>query len=677
MMSDRSKPSGPGVVYIRTSDDSQDASSQRKSCQDYLDLHGLRAEWEVDAGFARWDADKRPAWQRIIANAKRYKWVLVAAFDRAACKDHWEFSHYVHLLRKAGCELWDASGTLLSDPGVMQTVMASISSARSNDDIKSRAEKACRGGILRATQGRFQGGTVPWGFDAVAQDALGTERWRAVRVGPKAYVREYPDGRRTPCAALPRHDRDEVVVLAPTRDARQIEWIRTAFRLYATTHHSVNAVARILNEIGADCVAGKHYGTRLAETLRNPLYLRGSTTYGKRSKAKVVQIMGASSPLAPIGDVGETKTRVRAPEHHVHGPARGEPIIDESTFATVRAKLIRVKKTGRQPKSSTLFLSGLLRCSCGARLAGWKGGPYQPAAYMCDTKRRLGPHSPCRGGRITHAVAEGLIARWLEQSEERAAAVLAFEQAGGDTPQLRDRVRAAWGKGNEYLALLAMMASAVEAETGIPASDDEGRDAYDLRGEYRGMMGRKREGLARRIGEGEERLRCLARSLAVMKSEAAIRAVEQEIQAEQDTIDAARAEMEPLDERAEEALADLRRVKASLAEVREAMAGGTARRHEALRLVLAGMVVHWSYTQHGRQQRCHIEKVIFEPVSGQPETVGTGPSFRGECAAPPPSSMPASACPGGSGRSTRASGPCNPSCSPVSPGRGSRPCTAT
>jgi DNA invertase Pin-like site-specific DNA recombinase len=65
--------SGVGATYIRVSTDHQDTERQRAAVQAFEQAHGVtiaKQHWFKDEGWARDEADQRPAFQRLMKLAE-------------------------------------------------------------------------------------------------------------------------------------------------------------------------------------------------------------------------------------------------------------------------------------------------------------------------------------------------------------------------------------------------------------------------------------------------------------------------------------------------------------------------------------------------------------------------------------------------------------------------------
>ena len=122
---------GPGATYIRVSTDQQDTERQYNSVGSFekrFEVSIPKENWFEDEGWARDQADRRPAFQRLMKQAElgRIKWIIVDQLDRFGTKDAYQLVHYLYRLRECGCRLYDCSGKEWTSADVATIITAVV-----------------------------------------------------------------------------------------------------------------------------------------------------------------------------------------------------------------------------------------------------------------------------------------------------------------------------------------------------------------------------------------------------------------------------------------------------------------------------------------------------------------------------------------------------------------------
>jgi DNA invertase Pin-like site-specific DNA recombinase len=267
------------AVYVRISSDHQDRASQRTAIRNYLTQNSIEVpkdNWHEDTG-SRIDADRRPAFQRLIAavEAGHVKKIIVLALDRFGTADVFEQIFYLRKLHLAGCELLSVTEANLGNlarPDMATTLMTTVASARSTDELQARSRRDIQGKVIGAKRGYSPGGLPAFGYDWLCVDSQGREKWRLFYVGfsgkkldesnqqvfdkknrPLSLlhrVRIWPDGRREDVIGDKEVGRDtgEKLILAPTPRRGRLQsnsprWARSRPRRRARSTRSTSAAS--------------------------------------------------------------------------------------------------------------------------------------------------------------------------------------------------------------------------------------------------------------------------------------------------------------------------------------------------------------------------------------------------------------------------------------------------
>src|SRR5688572_1474095 len=105
------KPAGIGAAYIRVSRKMQITERQRSAISEWAERHGVKAAHTFEDKESRDRSEKRADFQRLLTDVKagQIQWVVVEDLDRFGVKNAYELLHYIHELRKNGCQLWSVA----------------------------------------------------------------------------------------------------------------------------------------------------------------------------------------------------------------------------------------------------------------------------------------------------------------------------------------------------------------------------------------------------------------------------------------------------------------------------------------------------------------------------------------------------------------------------------------
>lgn len=302
--------SGYGYIRVSTHDQEElSPDSQERLLRDYARANGIVLEYIYsDAGISGRKADKRPAFQEMIANAKSKEHpvdvLLVWKFSRFA-RNQEESIVYKSLLKKAGVEVISVSEPLADGPfgSLIERIiewMDEYYSIRLSGEVK-------RGMLENATRGKHQT-IAPFGY--------------RMKDG-ELYVQ--PD---------------------------EAEYVRLLFHKYYYDHIGFLPLARWLNSLGIKTIRGNIWENRTVKyILQNPVY-KGYTRWnvGKQNMRK--------GPAITSPDMICVK-------------GSHEPIIDEELFDKVQERLASQYIMPKAKTAAYKhWLGNLVKCSsCGASLS--------------------------------------------------------------------------------------------------------------------------------------------------------------------------------------------------------------------------------------------------------------------------------------------------------------------
>lgn len=297
--------SGYGYIRVSTHDQEElSPDSQERLLREYARANGILLEYIfVDAGISGRKAEKRPAFQEMIAKAKSKEHpvdvLLVWKFSRFA-RNQEESIVYKSLLKKAGVDVISVSEPLADGPfgSLIERIiewMDEYYSIRLSGEVK-------RGMIENATRGNYQT-VAPFGY---------------------------------------RNGKDHLEICP-----EEAEYVRLIFRKFHEENMGYSPIAKLLNTLGVKSRRGGAWENRTVKyVLQNPVY-KGYVRWnvGKENLRK-----GLS---------------VSAPEM-IYTKGDHKPIIDEEYFDRVQdkiQKLYRLPKS-RPAASYGHWLGNLLKCSC-------------------------------------------------------------------------------------------------------------------------------------------------------------------------------------------------------------------------------------------------------------------------------------------------------------------------
>ena len=304
-MSKTSLRSGYGYIRVSTHDQEElSPDSQERLLRDYAKANGIILEYIYsDTGISGRKADKRPAFQEMIAKAKSKEHpvdvLLVWKFSRFA-RNQEESIVYKSLLKKAGVEVISVSEPLADGPfgSLIERIiewMDEYYSIRLSGEVK-------RGMTENANRGKYQT-AAPFGY-RTGKDCL------------------------------------EIV-------PEEAEFVRMLFHKYYYDHIGFQPLAIWLNSLGIETKRGGIWENRTVKyVLQNPVY-KGYVRWnvGKKNLRKGPEV---TSP-----DMICTK-------------GSHEPIIDEDLFDKVQESIFQQYKRPKARASSSYghWMGNLLKCSC-------------------------------------------------------------------------------------------------------------------------------------------------------------------------------------------------------------------------------------------------------------------------------------------------------------------------
>jgi DNA invertase Pin-like site-specific DNA recombinase len=449
---------GTGATYIRVSTDQQDTERQHAAARAFERRYGVTIpaqNWFKDEGWARDAAERRPDFQRLmkLAESGRVQWIVVDQLDRFGTKDAYQLVHYLYRLRECGCKLYDAAGKEWTGEDIATIITAVVEGEKSKGEQTSKSHRTLGGKIEKARAGEWQGGPVRLGFDvACYHRETDEELWRVIFEGRSKRLKVYPDGR------TERFDGEEnfpkfqpmteVLRVAPSNDKAKVAAAVSVFKRYAAESISFTTLAHHLNKLGFRTSYGGAFQSHHVESmLEDPIFL-GYYTYNRRHFGKFHRWADGRTVLELNYDERQSKNDKA---DWVQSRRLFEPLMELKTWDAVQKKLFGRSRRTHAPRSSALYLSGLVYCgNCGGRMVagltrrpkekprkdGRAGDRYE---YRCgsyakairegwrtirkdgETVRvsRDGAECRCLRNGVFQDTLEGYVERYLEETDRR------------------------------------------------------------------------------------------------------------------------------------------------------------------------------------------------------------------------------------------------------------------
>jgi DNA invertase Pin-like site-specific DNA recombinase len=435
--------SGGGAAYIRVSTDQQDTERQYAAIHAFEQRQGVtvrKEHWFKDEGWARDEADRRPAFQKLmkLAIAGAVKWIVVDALDRFGTKNSKQLISYLFRLEESGCKLYDSAGKEWTGEDIGTTITAVVEGEKSKGEQTSKSHRVLGGKIEKARAGEWQGGPVRLGFDVVCfHRETDKELWRVVFEGVHKRLKVYPDGRTERFDGKGNFPKSqpmtEVLRVAPSKDKAKIDAAVSVFKRFATESISTTALGHHLNKLGFQTVYGGLFQSHHIEgMLEDPIYL-GYYTFNRRHFGKFHRFTGDRV----VPELNYSKKQTKNDRHDwVQSRRLFKPLVDLKTWDTVQRKLQKRSKRTNAPRSAAQYLAGLVFCgNCGHRMMVGSsrkptkkpridGSTGERFEYFCGTyfkAVREGKRAECKCLRngVFQDVLEDYVARYLTETGQQ------------------------------------------------------------------------------------------------------------------------------------------------------------------------------------------------------------------------------------------------------------------
>lgn len=354
-------PMAIAAVYIRVSTEDQTEFSpeaQLRAIGQYAEKNGYTIEEDFifrDEGISGRRADKRPAFQKMVAMAKKkpapFRVILVHKFDRFA-RSREDSIVYKSLLKRE-CNIKVVSITEQLEDDKFSVILEAMLEAMAEYYSLNLSEEVKKGMTEKARRGELQT-PAPFGYRMV-------------------------NGLLTP-------------------QPEEAEMVREIFRLYVNERLNLRSIAKHMNGQGCKTKQGNSFDTRsITYILCNPTYT------GKMRWTP-------TGPAASRFHFDNPDTWVLEGKH----PAIvGEQMWQEANRRIRADKKQKIPLYTRDGNVQTHWLRGVLRCGhCGTTLSYGKGAEGKQGAYRCSKYLTGGCPQPQR---ITVGKAEQAVLDVLQK----------------------------------------------------------------------------------------------------------------------------------------------------------------------------------------------------------------------------------------------------------------------
>src|SRR5262249_24707988 len=155
-------------------------------------------------------------------------------------------------------------------------------------------------------------------------------------------------------------------------DPSRIEIVRKIFAWFTTEAISVRGLATRLNDLHVPPIMGQAwYHFRVRKLLQNPVYKTGLPAWNKESQGRLHELVDGQRRRVTGAKGQPPPNRRRDRTDHVVPNGESQGLVDPAVWEAAQVKLAALQGKLRAPKSSHLWISGLVYCGkCGKRMAG-------------------------------------------------------------------------------------------------------------------------------------------------------------------------------------------------------------------------------------------------------------------------------------------------------------------
>ncbi|MDR0862864.1 MAG: recombinase family protein [Oscillospiraceae bacterium] len=360
------------AVYARQSVDRPDSisiESQIEFCK--YEARGAECRTYIDRGFSGKNT-KRPAFNEMLSDIDSglVTRVIVYKLDRIS-RSILDFSNM--MLKFEECRVEFVSSTEKFDTSSpMGRAMLNICIVFAQLERETIQKRVTDAYFARSQKSFYMGGRVPFGFalEPVVLEKVKTSRY--------------------------------------VKNAEEAEIVKLMFEMYAEPATSYGDIVREFQRRGITRFGKPWERTRIADILRNPIYVRADMDVYEFFNSSGAII--ANPPEDFIGTNGcyyykgkasaERKQKSLAGNHIVLAPHEG--IVDSAVWLACRDKTLRAKQVHTGPKAKNTWLAGKIKCGvCGYALVDKhyqnRNARYLMCSFRMNSRACAGPgtlHTP-------------------------------------------------------------------------------------------------------------------------------------------------------------------------------------------------------------------------------------------------------------------------------------------
>ena len=335
------------AIYTRQSLEKKDSISLESQANFCLKLINDGEEYKIysDSGYSGKNTD-RPALQELLKDIRNgtISKVIVYKLDRIS-RSVLDFNRLLELFKEYNVEFNSYSENLdTSSP--MGRAMINIISTFAQLEREQTAERVTDNYYARAKDGRFLGGTIPFGFN---KDTT------------------ILNGKNIPILTI---------------NEEQAQIVKYIFQLYAQSDFSLGDVQRTLNIQEIKSAKGTNWdSSKVSKILRSPLYVKADASIYHYYKGRGCLITNDISDFTGehgcfiIGKRKASDRRYTSVTDHQLILSIHEGFIESDTFLKWQYKLDKNARITNNGQSQYSWLSGLFKCAkCGSSMQIQKSG---------------------------------------------------------------------------------------------------------------------------------------------------------------------------------------------------------------------------------------------------------------------------------------------------------------
>lgn len=333
------------AIYVRQSLEKKDSLSldgQVDFCKKQL-IDGEKFEIYRDSGFSGKNI-KRPDMERMLNDIEKGNITKVICYklDRIS-RSILDFNNLLELFKKYKVEFVSCTENL-DTTSPMGRAMTNIVATFAQLERETIQERVKDNYYKRGEQGRFLGGTIPFGFN---KDSILLE------------------GKKVP-------------ILIPNEEQKNV--IIQMFKMYAYSSNSLGDICRYFNNLGIKSAAGKNWdNSKVSRMLRSTIYVKADVDIYNYYKSKGCKISNSIDDFEGVnacflyGKREANERRYTNVQDHTLSIALHEGFVDSRTFLKCQYKLDTNKPIKNTGRGKLTYLTGLLKCGyCGYTLSAIK-----------------------------------------------------------------------------------------------------------------------------------------------------------------------------------------------------------------------------------------------------------------------------------------------------------------